>query len=83
MICRLAAPCAAFHLVNPHISDWQSLIPAATKYFDAEQVDIQAWTKTLEGTANPTEDDLKGQTRFKDPGLLQGHCHGRRAWTMD
>ncbi|KAJ5151090.1 NRPS-like protein biosynthetic cluster [Penicillium canariense] len=58
-------PCAAFHIVNPKVADWQSLIPAVRKYFDVEPVDIQTWIATLEGFTNPTEDDLRDKPALK------------------
>lgn len=58
-------PCAAFHIVNPKVADWQLLIPAVTKYFDVEPVDIQTWIATLESFNNPTEDDLRDKPALK------------------
>ncbi|CEJ60955.1 hypothetical protein PMG11_09509 [Penicillium brasilianum] len=58
-------PCAAFHIVNPKVADWQSLIPAVTKHFDVEPVDIQTWIATLESFTNPTEDDLRDKPALK------------------
>ncbi|CAI7640642.1 unnamed protein product [Penicillium pancosmium] len=57
--------CAAFHIVNPKTADWESLIPAVTKYFDVEPVDVHTWVKTLEGFTNPTENDLKDKPALK------------------
>ncbi|KAJ5222267.1 uncharacterized protein N7469_008507 [Penicillium citrinum] len=57
--------CAAFHIVNPKKAEWESLIPAVTKYFDVEVVDVHAWVKTLEGFSNPTESDLKDKPALK------------------
>ncbi|KAJ5896728.1 NRPS-like protein biosynthetic cluster [Penicillium subrubescens] len=58
-------PCAAFHIVNPKVADWKSLIPAVTKHFDVEPVDIQTWIATLESFTNPTEDDLRDKPALK------------------
>lgn len=57
--------CAAFHIVNPKTTDWESLIPAVTKYFDVEPVDVHTWIKTLESFTNPTESDLKDKPALK------------------
>lgn len=57
--------CAAFHIVNPKKAEWESLIPAITKYFDVELVDVHTWVKTLEGFTNPTESDLKDKPALK------------------
>jgi hypothetical protein len=58
-------PCAAFHIVNPKVADWKSLVPAVTKYFDVEPVNIQTWIATLESFTNPTEDDLRDKPALK------------------
>ncbi|GIK01973.1 putative NRPS-like protein biosynthetic cluster [Aspergillus viridinutans] len=58
-------PCAAFHIVNPRVTDWQSLIPAVRKHFDVEPVDIQTWISTLESFTNPTEHDLRDKPALK------------------
>lgn len=58
-------PCAAFHIVNPRVTEWPSLIPAVTKYFDVEPVDFSTWIKSLESFTNPTEDDLKDKPALK------------------
>ncbi|CAI7655071.1 unnamed protein product [Penicillium glandicola] len=58
-------PCAAFHIVNPRAAQWQSLIPAVTKYFDMEPVDIKTWIETLESFTNPTESDLQDKPALK------------------
>ncbi|KAF3392431.1 Iterative polyketide synthase CazM [Penicillium rolfsii] len=57
--------CAAFHIVNPKVAEWKSLIPAITKHFDVEPVDIQTWIATLESFTNPTEDDLRDKPALK------------------
>ena len=57
--------CAAFHIVNPKKAEWESLIPAITKFFDVELVDVHTWVKTLEGFINPTESDLKDKPALK------------------
>ncbi|CAG8019901.1 unnamed protein product [Penicillium nalgiovense] len=58
-------PCAAFHIVNPRAAEWSSLIPAVTKYFDMEPVDIKTWIETLESFTNPTESDLQNKSALK------------------
>ncbi|KAJ5180461.1 hypothetical protein N7492_003671 [Penicillium capsulatum] len=58
-------PCEAFHIVNPKVADWKSLIPAVTKYFDVEPVDIETWIASLESFTSPTEDDLRDKPALK------------------
>jgi thioester reductase-like protein len=57
--------CAAFHIVNPRAAEWPSLIPAVTKYFDMEEVDIKTWIQTLESFTSPTESDLQDKPALK------------------
>ncbi|KAJ5321437.1 Male sterility NAD-binding [Penicillium atrosanguineum] len=58
-------PCAAFHIVNPRATEWSSLIPAVTKFFDMEEVDIKTWIQTLESFTSPTERDLQDKPALK------------------
>ena len=58
-------PCAAFHIVNPRVAEWSSLIPAVTKYLNMEPVDIKTWIETLEGFTSPTESDLQDKPALK------------------
>jgi len=58
-------PCAAFHIVNPKSADWQSLVPAVTKYFDVEPVPLQQWLQTLDSFVNATEEDLRNKPALK------------------
>ncbi|KAJ5527212.1 Male sterility NAD-binding [Penicillium frequentans] len=76
-------PCAAFHIVNPRVTEWPSLIPAVTKYFDVEPVDFPAWIKSLEIFTNPTEDDLKDKPALKILDFFQAFAAIEEAgpWT--
>ncbi|KAJ5668943.1 NRPS-like protein biosynthetic cluster [Penicillium macrosclerotiorum] len=58
-------PCAAFHIVNPKIVDWETLIPFIQKYMDVEPVPLQTWINTLESFPNPTEADLRDKPALK------------------
>ncbi|KAJ5670583.1 Male sterility NAD-binding [Penicillium maclennaniae] len=58
-------PCAAFHIVNPRATEWSSLVPAVTKFFDMEEVDIKTWIQTLESFTSPTESDLRDKPALK------------------
>ena len=61
-------------------ADWQSLIPAITKYCNVQKVDFQDWIQTLESFTKLTEHDLmdkpalklldffKAIARVKEPG---------------
>ena len=46
-------PSAAFHIVKLWVAQWPSLIPAVTKYFGIELVDINTWIETLESFKDP------------------------------
>ncbi|KAJ5107011.1 hypothetical protein N7456_003686 [Penicillium angulare] len=65
-------PCAVFHIVNPKTADWSSLIPAVTKYFDAEPVDFKTWLDTLASFTNPTQKDLQDKPALKLLSFFQG-----------
>lgn len=75
--------CAAFHIVNPRVTEWPSLIPAVTKYFDVEPVDFPTWIKSLESFTNPTEDDLKDKPALKILDFFQAFAAIEEAgpWT--
>ncbi|KAJ5654047.1 hypothetical protein N7490_001050 [Penicillium lividum] len=65
-------PCAAFHIVNPKVTEWPSLIPAVTKFFDVEPVDFKTWIQSLESFTSPTQDDLKDKPALKILDFFQG-----------
>ncbi|KAJ5939197.1 hypothetical protein N7466_002331 [Penicillium verhagenii] len=64
-------PCAAFHVVNPNVAEWSSLIPAVVKYFDVHPVDFETWIKSLESFTNPTENDLEDKPALKILSFFQ------------
>ncbi|ODH53244.1 hypothetical protein GX48_00440 [Paracoccidioides brasiliensis] len=57
--------CAAFHLVNPTASAWESLIPAIEKHFPVAIVEPRTWIASLEAIANPTQRDLQQKPALK------------------
>ncbi|KAJ5587251.1 Male sterility NAD-binding [Penicillium hispanicum] len=75
-------PCAAFHVVSPTAAGWQTLIPAMTKHFEIEQVDLSTWIVALESFTNPMEDDLKDKPALKILDFFQSHCV-LGGWSMD
>lgn len=69
--------------MNPKVAEWQALIPAVTKYFDMEPVDLQTWIGTLESFANPAESDLKDKPALKILDFFKGISLSGKAgpWT--
>lgn len=63
--------CAAFHVINPRTTDWQSLLPAITNYFDVECVSLLAWTDELKKIAGPTAEDLEEKPALKILSTLE------------
>lgn len=76
---------AAFHLVNPRSSSWESLIPAIKKHYKAEVVDIHDWMATLEAFRNPTDGDLQDKPALKIIDFYKGLAsnHGTFASVME
>ncbi|RFU27629.1 hypothetical protein B7463_g8720, partial [Scytalidium lignicola] len=63
---------AAFHLVNPLIASWESLIPAIQTRYEVEPVDFRSWMEALESFSNPTEGDLQDKPALKIMDFCQG-----------
>ncbi|KAL4894145.1 hypothetical protein BDV59DRAFT_207202 [Aspergillus ambiguus] len=59
------ALCAFFHLVNPSIQPWSSLIPAVKKLYRVEEVEYHEWLTELEKTRDPTAEDVKNKPALK------------------
>ncbi|KAE8423840.1 hypothetical protein BDV36DRAFT_303219 [Aspergillus pseudocaelatus] len=76
---------AAFHLVNPRTSNWESLIPAIRKYYNADVVDMHDWMAALEAFSNPTDDDLQDKPALKIIDFYRGLAsnHGTFTSTME
>lgn len=52
-------PCQVFHLTNPKLADWSSLLPSVQKYLDAEPVPFERWVEILEKTPSTPEEIAK------------------------
>lgn len=63
---------AAFHLVNPSIASWESLIPAIQTQYAVEPVNFHSWLKALEAFSNPTESDLQDKPALKIIDFYRG-----------
>ncbi|CAI7667563.1 unnamed protein product [Penicillium bialowiezense] len=56
---------AVFHLTNPELAPWLSLIPAIQKAFPVEPVDYSAWVAELEVFENPSAEDIASMPALK------------------
>ncbi|GMG25989.1 unnamed protein product [Aspergillus oryzae] len=72
---------AAFHLVNPRSSSWESLIPAIKKHYKAEVVDMHDWMATLEAFRNPTDGDLQDKPALKIIDFYKGLASNHGTFT--
>lgn len=72
---------AAFHLVNPHTSSWESLIPVIQKYYNADVVDIHDWMAALEAFSNPTDGDLQDKPALKIIDFYRGLASSHGTFT--
>ena len=75
--------CAAFHIVNPKATNWESLVPSVTEYTHAEPVPLQQWIQTLESFDRPTEMDLQDKPALKILDFYRTIARGdeHRPWT--
>ncbi|CAG7938799.1 unnamed protein product [Penicillium olsonii] len=75
--------CAAFHIVNPNATNWESLVPSVTEYTHAEPVPLQQWIQTLESFDRPTEMDLQDKPALKILDFYRTIARGdeHRPWT--
>lgn len=68
--------CAVFHLFNPSVTSWISLVPAIQEQYQVEQVELSEWIQDLEGIENPLADEIAAKPALKllhfYRGLVQG-----------
>ncbi|KAJ5736726.1 acetyl-CoA synthetase-like protein [Penicillium malachiteum] len=69
---RSELPHAVFHLTNPEIASWSSLVPAIQQRYDVEPVDFSAWVAELTSIQNPTSVDLVEKPALKLLGFYRG-----------
>ncbi|KAI9729228.1 MAG: putative NRPS-like protein biosynthetic cluster [Cirrosporium novae-zelandiae] len=69
---------AFFHLANPKISPWASLVQEVRKHFPAEPVDLSTWVHALEEVRNPTPEDFETKPALKILSFYQGALNGAK-----
>ncbi|KAJ5550638.1 hypothetical protein N7535_001416 [Penicillium sp. DV-2018c] len=57
--------CAVFHLTNPEVAPWSSLVPAVQSKYEVEPVDLSAWVSELESIRNPNSADIASKPALK------------------
>ncbi|KAJ5130112.1 uncharacterized protein N7515_006151 [Penicillium bovifimosum] len=57
--------CAVFHLTNPEVAPWSSLIPAVQSKYEVEPVALSAWVSELESIPNPSSADIASKPALK------------------
>ncbi|KAH8703509.1 NRPS-like enzyme [Talaromyces proteolyticus] len=57
--------CAAFHLINPSNTEWETLLPAMQKYYSVEPISLADWVKELEVYSNPMKADIEDKPSLK------------------
>jgi hypothetical protein len=59
------ALCAVFHLTNPEVALWSSLISAVQSKYQVEPVALSAWVAELESIPNPSSADIASKPALK------------------
>ncbi|TQB68175.1 hypothetical protein MPDQ_003886 [Monascus purpureus] len=58
--------CAAFHLINPSVTTWGSLLPAIQKrYKDIQPVEFSDWIRELESIQDPSAEEIAAKPGIK------------------
>lgn len=58
--------CAAFHLINPSVTTWGSLLPAIQKrYKDIQPVEFSDWIRELESIQDPSAEEIAAKPGVK------------------
>ncbi|KAI9932541.1 hypothetical protein ASPWEDRAFT_144517 [Aspergillus wentii DTO 134E9] len=68
--------CTVFHLANPSITSWESLIPAVEKSYTVKPSSLSSWIQKLEGINNPTEEDVIAMPAIKLLDFYRGVLAG-------
>lgn len=63
---------AVFHLTNPAVVPWLSLIPAIQRAFAVEPVDYVAWVAELESISHPSAMDIASKPALKLLAFYRG-----------
>ncbi|KAJ5774573.1 hypothetical protein N7457_009469, partial [Penicillium paradoxum] len=63
---------AVFHLTNPELIPWSSLIPAIQSRYAVEPIDFSAWIAELESIPNPNGADIASKPALKLLAFYRG-----------
>lgn len=59
------SPSSVFHLFNPSVTSWGSLLPAMEDCCPVQPVDISEWIRDLESIPNPSAEDIAEKPALK------------------
>ena len=57
--------CAAFHIINPKTTDWETLLPTVVQHFGADTVSLSEWIDALGRIENPSVKDFETKPALK------------------
>lgn len=62
---RSELPHAVFHLTNPAVATWSSLVPPVQQKYSVETVDFGDWVAELKSIKTPTSQDVVDKPALK------------------
>lgn len=68
--------CDVFHLFNPSVTSWKSLLPAIQDYYPVQPVELSEWIKDLERIQNPSAEDIAAKPALKLLDFYRGLAEG-------
>ena len=73
---QASSRCSVFHLFNPSVTSWASLLPAIQDHYPVQPVDLSEWIKDLEDITNPSAEDIASKPALKLLDFYRGLDEG-------
>lgn len=71
--------CGVFHLFNPSVTRWKSLLPAIQDYYPVQPVELSDWIKDLESISNLSAENIATKPALKLLDFYRGLVEGAGA----
>jgi hypothetical protein len=75
-------PFSVFHLVNPTLTTWKSLLDPIQEIYRLQEVEMEQWIKELRQIKSPTTEDLARKPALKLLDFYQSLVEGQGALSV-
>lgn len=69
--------CSVFHLFNPSVTSWASLVPSIQDYYPVQPVELIEWVNELGGVMNPSAEVIAAKPALKLLDFYRGLVEGQ------